>query len=527
MDDPGGIASRLRAGLEQHVKPREQANYIRRILALHLGSLTGGVPMAPLSLVDGIRDVDGRVQTSGITREYMRALQANAAARREFDEAVQATRQEDASPGEKPAADAGFLHEQLALLQVRRKKECLLAVERSLDRLAEKPASFQSFLDADDVFQGARALPGVPQAVLDSFVAEQSAAQPDAQALLHQLEKTALRAKLLLKQEERRLAEARARHGGRQHVSNGAKLEALNATRNELIGWMESELGKASGDDEAHEDPGAAGDGEARPSGDEAAIASRLHQIQEKYARYIAARKEILALAAQNQRPSLPPPPPNRRASDSGRPGGGDKPGPVNHLFTPYLEKLLALSRQQKDAMAQKLHTSAVLGKQVKDTCQLLSRLGEESQLLPSHPAKEPLRPRSGLGNETTTKSSARAEVSARVKHWALAADAAKIATLEAVAEAIERGQVALERSMQTLQQMDDLLATGEDGPEEDEAGDDVWLGTGAKTAEERKATETRAAERARPRVQKGDPWSMLHGDLGSLGPDEGRARML
>ena len=102
---------------------------------------------------------------------------------------------------------------------------------------------------------------------------------------------------------------------------------------------------------------------------------------------------------------------------------------------------------------------------------------------------------------------SARPEARARVRQWVRAAEAAKIATLEAVAEAIERGQVALEQSMQTVQEMDELLGTG----------------AGAHAAgEEEDGAAAEGGARTMAAAQAGDAWSALHGNLGSLGQGDG-----
>ncbi len=519
MSDPGGIALRVKADLERYVKPREQVNYIRRILALHLGSLTGDGPVThPLSLVDGVFKVDASKEISGIQKEYISALKANAAARREFDEVLQSTTTQPESRPQQSPREPDFLQEQLAILQLRRKKECLLAIESSLDRLAEKPASFHSFLDSEDIFHGSKPLPSVPQVVLNSFVREQSGAEPDLHQRLHQLEKTVLRVKLLLKQEERVLAEARARCS-KSNVSNGAKLEALNATRDELITWIETELGKASSEGSEGAAQAATGEQDQHSKADEAAITTQLQQIQRKYSAYVSSRKDLVEILAHRSQPSIPPP--IEQSGEASKQAAGSK-DPVNHLLTPYIEGIISVSRQQKAAITQKSHITTVLSKRNKDTRQVLDRLAEESQLLPAHPDKDSLRRRPGLQYEMTSKSADRAGVAARVKPWVLAADAAKIATLEAVAETIDGGQAALENSMTSLVKIDQLLGRGEQASEEDAVvedatEDDVWLGSEGRGGAVRKHSK----KETKPTVQKGDPWSILHGNLGLIGHDD------
>ncbi|POR31857.1 Uncharacterized protein TPAR_07931 [Tolypocladium paradoxum] len=519
MAAPTETVSKLQADLDQYIKPREQVNYIRRILALQLGSYTGERPaVPPLSLADSTRDVSPSTEVKGVQKEYLEALHANIAARRQFDEALQAGRPKDDLQSKPLSVGSELLEERLALLKLRQKRECLLAIQQSLHCLAEKPASAQNFLDTEEIFHGATALPSVPEAVINSFVAEQSTAQPDLQVRINQLGKTVLRAKLLLKQEERLLAEARARSKSKPDVvSNGAKLEALNTTRNELINWIETELSKASAD----EPDGSAEDTRhthgPRSEDDQATIATQLRQIQDKYARCLAARKDLLALATRNPQPSIPPP---AQPTSSAKHGYDDDPEPGNYLLTPYVEALLSISRHQKAAITHKSHMNSVLSKQSKDTGQILVHLAEESQLLPSYPMKDSLRRRSAIRNEMTTKSSDRPNISTLTKPWVFAADSAKIATLEAVAETIEGGQIALENSMKSLQSIDHLLGQGEDAVVDETTAveppdEDVWM-----SSEENKAAAARkhSQKKAGPSRQKGDPWSQLHGNLGLIG---------
>lgn len=366
MTAPAETISNFQTDLAQYIKPREQVNYVRRILALHLGSYAGDGPaVQPLSLID-TRDVNASNELQGIQKEYIEALRANVAARCRFEEALQVSRSESVSQ-QPPPSGSGFLDERLALLRLRQRRECLLAIQRSLDGLVWKAVSDQSLPDAREIFRSVAALPSLPKAVVDGLVAKQSASQPDLQSRVSNLDRMVLRTKLLLKQEERLLAEARARRkSGRDAIRNGAKLEAFNTTRNELIGWIETELGKASAD-ESGEDVEEVGHGQDRDTGDDqAAIATQLGQIHDKYADYLAARKELVTLVSHHPQPSMPPPcqqPQSTEHIDDA------DPAPVDYLLTPYVEALLSVSRHQKVMITHKSHVNSVLNKQAKNTC--------------------------------------------------------------------------------------------------------------------------------------------------------------
>lgn len=518
MTAPAELIPQLQSGLEPYVKPREQVNYIRRILALHLGSCTGDeAAVQPLSVVDSTRDVDANAEElRGVQKEYAVALQANVVARRQF-EAVQAGSLDIHPPQTTPSSASQFLDGHLALLRLRQKRECLLAIQRSLDRLNEKPASRQSLLDTASVFRGATALPSVPKAVVNSFVAERSTAQPDLESRVHQLEKAVLRAKLQFKQEERLLAETKARCKSRSEVvSNGAKLEALSTTRNELISWVEAELSKASAE-EAEESADSLPLGrDCQPGDGQAAVTAQLGQISQKYASYVAARKDVLALVSRQQQPSISPP--GQQATPLEHVDNADS-KPADHFLIPYVEALLSISSHQKTMISHKSHASTVLKKQVDESRQALDRLAEESQLLPSYPLKNSQRWRSGMVSETT-KSSKRSEgISSHIRPWVMAADSAKIATLEAVAETIEGGEVALENCIKSLQIIDRLLGQGADQEtgDADPAQPSDKVGPSSGGASVGKQSNNKIG----PRQQKGDPWSRLHGNLGLIGHDE------
>ncbi|PHH89033.1 hypothetical protein CDD83_6730 [Cordyceps sp. RAO-2017] len=521
MTAPAEVVSEFKSTLEPYIKPREQVNYIRRILTLHLGSFIGQeATAAPLSLAAGTDDASAGVELQGVFKDYLDALQVNVAARRQFDALLQATRSEDKPQSKLPSSGSDLLQGHLTLLKLRQKRDCLLAVERSLDSLAEY--SGQNLLDTDAMLDGAAALPSVPKSVVDSLVAEQSIARPDLRSRAAQLDKAVLRARLYSKQEEKRLADLKARCEGRSTAfGNSARLEALNATRGELISWIEAELGKAStqevGESERDE---SARERDDKTEDVQAFITKRLSTISQKYADYVAVRREALALVSNHQQPSLSPP--RQPASLAECANDADsRPAAVDHLLMPYLETLLSISRHQKALMAHKSHTSEMLSKQSKNAGQVLDRLAEESQLLPSYPAKMSRRRRSGMAGETI-RSSDHQGISARVRPWITAADSAKIATLESVAEKIESGQLALEGCMMSLQDIDRLL--GEDSKEATEDEDVAQPSTG----DARRVRGQNKAEAGKqygkdnvPERQRGDPWSRLHGNLGFRGHED------
>jgi hypothetical protein len=447
-----------------------------------------------------------------LQKEYLDALSANIKARDEFA----ACCREQRRPEEKAtsADDQGVdrLQEHLATIRLRQRRERMQVIERGLNSLGQKPAASPSFLDPGEIFRDSRPLPDVPKELVTALTVDKAATGPRLKDLIDELEKHVLQTKLLLKREEQLLEKVRSRSTARpDNISESAKLEALNRTRGELINWIETELGKAAGED---------GDAEAQDSqkhrsyGESLNMEEQLASIKEKYTQYVEARKTLLQLVSQQPQPIIKPPATESKAPAPAAP----KPPPTAHLLSPYLEQLLSISREQKGLIAQKSHLNGAISKQLKENSQVLDHLAEESQLIPAHPMPGAPRPSAAFADATSGTDSS--GPSNRVRPWVFAADSAKISTLEAVAEKIEEGQIALEGSMRTLGEIEQLLGQTPESQEKEERAstgeDDLWLAEGqpsGQTAGARKHT-SRTADRP---AQAKTAWDRLDGNLGLL----------
>jgi hypothetical protein len=229
-----------------------------------------------------------------------------------------------------------------------------------------------------------------------------------------------------------------------------------------------------------------------------------LASIKEKYTQYLSERKHLLQLVSQRPQPTLP--------SDGESQGSGQAPptfsAPTTHLLAPYFEGLLSIAHEQKGLIAQKSHLNVTLAKQTKDTCQILAHLAQESQLLSSDPVPCSSRRKLGFGEDVIA--SEKVELSNRVKPWLAAAESAKIATLEAVTEKIEEGQVALENSLMSLDEIDQIL-----GRKIARQGTDVTDAAGYDVRPARDQP-VEKSKRGNP-DGSGDVWSMLDGNLGLI----------
>ena len=507
--------------LEPYIRPREEVTRIRQILAAHLDSCLGdGDASGPLALADASKVAPSKA-ARGLQKEYLDALAANIKARTEFAARCreQGRSHEDEGRGASGDQGADRLQEHLAVLRLRQRREKLQVIERGLNSLEQKPAASPSFLDPAEIFRDSRPLPSVPRELLTALTIDKAAAGPDLKDLIDQLERHVLQTKLLLRREEQLLETVKERSTARpDNVAHHAKLVAIDTTRTELINWMEAELGKASGDDHDADGPDSHKH-RAPPTADSVNMEEQLASIKEKYTQYLDARKTLLHLVSQQPQPVIKPPTRETAPPPPPKP----VPQPTAHLLTPTLTDLLTLAHEQKSQIAQKSHLTTSLTKQLCETAQILTHLSDESQLVPSHPMPGGVPP--GRSNAAAFPSSANATdpgLSARVRPWVFAADSAKIATLEAVAEKIEEGQVALEGSMRTLGEIEELL--GQPGGGEKSGEEDVWLAEGGQQQQEGRTVGGRRHTLRQPEkvvVQPRTVWDLLDGGLGLIGGEK------
>ena len=483
-------------------------------MALELGFYTGDGPIQhPLSLNDGPISRSTESELRGLHKDYIEALRANLSAREEFEGVAHNDSFIPKSTSSKDFGTSTRLEEQLAISQLRRKHRRLTTVQTHLKYLCERSVGNKGLTDGDQSIQGEKALPSIPSTVINSFVAEQCAGAQDVRSRVDKLEKTVLQTNLRLKQEERLVSETRARCQPKLgSVGNSAKLQALHNTRSELIGWIEAELSKASmGQDDL------AGE-QVRSSADETSkIPRQLQQIQEKYNEYVSARKSLLRLMSQSPELSIPSPDHDVQLRP---PLGSKEPPAMAYLFNPHIQALVSQSRQQRALITHKTHVSAAMRSVNERTCQELGHLAQESQMLSAYPIQDSARRRSGTPGLLSAEATGGPDIANRIKAWVFSFDAAKIATLEAVAEQMEVGQLALENSMKVLDGLEVLFGVEKDaGVDEtntpDGPGHAVNLDAGSS-----KKVNVQGSPKKSHLSPTGDPWSMIQGNLGLIGHD-------
>ncbi|KAL2065088.1 hypothetical protein VTL71DRAFT_4228 [Oculimacula yallundae] len=493
---PETAISKAQRSLGPYVKQRQEIARIRQVLASHLSShvnQNGGSSLSrPLSLIGPTCEVDGTSQgVRGLQKEYLRCVRANAKAQSEYADISRQHRSEfeennkksDSTSVNGPTEPVGIF---VDLVSQRQKHERLRILQDYVDVLAQKPAATLDHLDPQMVLRDVEALPKMPSEVLNGSGPVQNPAAVDLKELVDQLEKSVLRAKMLLKREQNLLAKIKAEDSTATD-GHGARLEAVGMTRSALINWIEAELSRA-GESSPESSPQDAASPDKRGKH---FIDSELLSIQRQYSRYTKARESLItAVMGHSVLPDA------LGAKDGGVTEEKNPAYASNGMETTqsFLEEMISISNKQKAMIQQKSHLTISLSRQLKEANQGLDRLADESHLLPAHPMPANRTPRNGLegpvsfGDEISNHE--KPDSSLRARAWVYAAQSAGHATRTAVSEKLGEGRMALDDAQQTLSDLQRLL------------GLDLAFGGGSGTQKAR------------------DIWAVLDGNLGVIKGD-------
>lgn len=483
------VIRKVQHSLSPYVKQRKEADHIRRILTVHLSQhvdpdkADGNLIFRPLSLV---HTEDADISSNGFRgsrKEYVRCVRANVKARKEYAKArgehqlilgldSQRSRDGKSRVQDVPTESTTSLDSFLDLVRQKRRHERLRIIQDYIDMLSQKPAAVPDHLHPTMVLQDIGPLPQMPAEVLTNIRPGPEATGTDLKDLVDRLERSVLRAKMLLKREQKLLVKVREITISTvdSSVSHGNRLQALETTRNELINWIETELGKAgdesldSVDDDHHVSS------EATRGNNY--INNQVALIGRQYGNYTKARQKlILALASQT-------PSPMTRAVDVAQETlvveeQIENLNMASHVTSHYLGNLLAVSNYQKSAIQQKSYLTISMAKQLKEAGQGLERLAHESHLLPTYTM--PSNFYQGKRMEAATSfadeisRNEKPDSSRRARAWVYAAEAAKTATNDDVLEKLEEGELAVSGARKTLSDLQALVGTDIGGDEDDD----------------------------------------------------------
>lgn len=528
MDDVRQTIERVREALRPHLGSREGIEQVRRLLSQHLQeSLANHPPGRPFSIVDGTLEVDFRGgATAGLEREYLEAVQRYASAATEFQKVRNAESTHTAAASGSTASRQQ-LDDHIHAVAMRCKKSDLEFIHKYVDAVSEQPMTKDAALDLKSVLEEATPLPEVPGKIVDSFASGGNDGGADVDDFMDQLDMILLKSKLLLKRESELLERAKANSSTSSgSVSDGAKARALDATRTELINWIEGELGKAAGEGDASTETGEPEDGQSEGAGvsqkreqrqmeKKNQLENDLGGIEAKYAQYVSSRKSLIEALGRSRTlisKTIRENPPSEEVAALVE----DHP-PNTYLQIPLMESALNSLFEQRGHISHKSSLNVGLGKQLKDASLAIEHLAEESQLLPDYPMPASQKVARSSADPLTAASSEKPDLTGQVEPWAYASESSKIATFEAITEKIEEAQMALEDATGTLAETDKLL--GKNIQADSRAGEnesDIWLeneGSGNKGGPKQRAGKDKADGSS-----AGDIFSPLKADLGLIG---------
>ena len=517
--------------LAPYVKSRQEALRIRQVLTSYLRShiaFTGDDPDRPsphaeshVALCppqDAVVDVK-RIQSefTGLRREYLEALQANVAARKEY-QSVSGDVTAKTNAKRKPKADtvasdpASGLQGYLVLIRDRRRHAKLQVFQHYLQELKTRRAPEPDHFDKTE--EQNQQLQHIEE-IQDGG---QSSSGGGVEGLVHKLERAVIRARAQLDRERKLFEELKSQHNSESKqsivdTSPAVKIQALKRTRDTLVLWVEEKLMSVGSHDDAPME-------DLSPDEIEHAatlLEERKVQTTGQYAAYVEARRALLESASKACQPVTAGPAKPQQASLNNDKSIPQELPPLEPMgvLSFASELLLPLSKSQRALALQKSYLSGMLSKEKSTTLRILNRLSDESHLLPEYPvlARQP-RFKHGVAAINTRNSMGPREqippdeITTLPEAWAFASGAARDHEQEYVAQKVVEGGETLNEALQTLEEMcgtlnQDLQEIFPDGQDQEtKNGPEIW---------------TSEAQKKSNRVDKRPkgPWNGLNGRVG------------
>jgi hypothetical protein len=526
----------LRRKAVENMSPEETVK-IKRLLTLYLASLITFPDKLPshFQLCNPetaleVKNIPREV--IGLRRQYLKEVQANIKARHDYQDllAQRAGLDETGEDVANVGDGAARLETHLKLLQLRKRREEVRITRHYLEKLKEtNPAK-----DGGLQFRQCPIDEDITTASLQTplEIDDGSTSRDSTEALMKKLERAVVRAKYQLEREERLLAEVKARHPKDSSADRdndpGPRLNALAATRDELVRFLEEKMSSDSLDYD--NSPHSTVENDAEPALDQEQVQE---EIQAEYEKYLTARKRLLDVAST-------------ALSAPGEPGSHDTisakgaevidnraGAPLPMTTQPVLsalpfisEQLLPLLGNQKANALQRSYLSKVLNTERGKALDSLELLADESHLLPAYPIMaRQARFKNVVSALGGPKKSDHARVDTeentdemikRAEAWTFAAEEASKAGDGFVMDKVNYGNERLDGAEGSLALLDKLLgkdlqklAAASYGGDET----DIWLeaaGAGASAG-----TENAQNRRARPIQQESGPWAGLNGTVG------------
>ncbi|KAK4867647.1 hypothetical protein LT330_001157 [Penicillium expansum] len=508
--------------LAPYVRSRQETLQIRQALTSYLRSFiefddqSSDHAQSHLSLctsTDGIAGVK-RIPTDlpGLRKDYLKALAANVAARKDFalaSENVASLRRQRTSPN-RPSDHADLqepgteLREYLALLRDQRRHTKLQVFQNYLEEIKTRDAGSLEDVGND----GEQIL--LPEVDTE---AGHNGTETDLGGLVHSLERAVVHARTQLDHQRQLFEKAKAQHDPQTETSD-AKAKALQTTRDELVQWVEERLvGQGDPDESLLQELSPKEIEEAQRG-----LENRKMQITEQYAAYLRARRDLLDAASRACQPINVTQKPPSRSINKNELVMAEMPPPNPIDVLSYTnENLVPLYKSQKSLAQQKSYLSGLLSKEKSTTLRALNRLSDESHLLPEYPtpARQPRATALSSRIQTQTSDQTPDEVVGLAEAWAFASNAAAANGRDFVQQKIALGTEVAQDARQTLadvcktlnQDFDEVMLEGR----ENLKGSDSWA------FDVRSAKGVSRGGGSRIEKQPSGPWSGLNGRVGVI----------
>ncbi|KAJ5281707.1 hypothetical protein N7478_007079 [Penicillium angulare] len=531
-EPPTHIPSFVRQ-LTPYVKTEQETLRIRQVLTSYLRSLivfnddtAHASHLALCAPADAVQDVKRiPIELTGLRKEYLKALQANVAARKEFNglsddvaslrrQRVSRTRPADPADPQEPGAD---LRDYLLLLRDRRRHSKLQIFQHYLEEFRQKGATTVDLGEESIAQQSV-----LPEGLETDTSGGRNGTDTDLDGLVHKLERAVVRARTQLDQEKRLFEKAKAQHDSREETSEdlttAVKAQALQRTRDELVQWVEERLVSEVDPDESLVQ-------DMPPEEIEKAqrlLEEQKAHIKEQYEAYLQARRQLLDVASRACQPAtVPPKPPSRSTYRMEIPPEEISPPIPVDVLSYATETLIPLSKSQKSLALQKSYLSALLAKEKSTTLRALHRLRDESHLLHEYPMlahqprfKHAVAALSSRNSSQSPDEKQSDELVSLAEAWSFASDAAASNEREYIQQKLLLGTEVNQDARKVLGDVygtlnQDLDSVLQEGVDPEQRTTDIW------TSEARTVRGTGDHSGSRLEKRPKGPWSGLSGRIG------------
>lgn len=366
--DEDAFIARIHDAFADNVKSRSETTKVRQSIAAAVSSYVtydeSGNPVQVKSPEKGI---------SGLRRRYLEALKSNLEARQRYQQMSAPGRTVSSQPQEQaPEANSNIILSHLETLRLQRRHQELDIRRRYAQSLSQDaPTSCNFDIEPTELQNGANG---------DTFDSEQddiAATSFRIKAIAAKLQKAVLQANHQLQLQTAFLADMQQQQSssGAPSGESQARENAIAATRNILVAWLDEKLSE-----------GAAGDFmKSLPQESKGDLFTAPQSVAESYERYIDVRKALMQAANEALRPLHTLPNSVRESEDPEERTQTSEDLEIWHAIS---QRLNPKQQQQGDATALHVYKCVQVAKEQQHTLEVIKRLADESHLLSTYPSE-------------------------------------------------------------------------------------------------------------------------------------------